>query len=182
VALIATAAFLLWRSRGREPKSWALEESRLVVRDKDGRVCWAKSLPQFDTKLERARDQALIADIDGDGHAEVLFNLVPLFAGQQGGSLLCFESDGRLRWEFRFSGVRRFGERVFEPNYRGRFMRLPKVRGETRILTVAKHFLWYPAQVALLAWISSRLARESEPRLSSRRMRGGQVRVCSSAL
>jgi hypothetical protein len=63
---------------------------------------------------------------------------------------MCFEHDGRLRWERRLGALKTFGDRSFTQAYVGRFMRVVRYGGKTRVLTIANHHLWYPSQAALL--------------------------------
>ena len=162
---LAVCGLVLWHtgafSRSGVPHGWVLEGSRLKVMDARGRICWEKQFPPFHTSFETAvPDKVLIVDIDGDGRTEVLFNLLPENLADAGGSLMCFESDGRLRWEFHYGRPKTFGTRTFEPSYRGRLIRPVRVAGKPRLLTVANHFLWYPSQVALLDPATGRLIEE----------------------
>src|ERR1019366_2923549 len=68
-----------------------------------------------------------------------------------GGSLMCFEQNGKLRWQARYGGLKTFGGRTFDASYCGRFVRPVRVGGRPLLLTVANHHLWYPSQVALRA-------------------------------
>ena len=153
--LLAVAGGAWWRSGwlpfGRAPNGFRFEGSRLVILDANGRVCWQKQFPSFDPEFEtQVHDKVLIADIDGDGRKEVLFNFVPEHATPPGGSLLCFDDRGRQRWAHHYGQTRTFGERTFSANYRGRLIRAVKVDGRPRVLTVANHHIWYPSQTALL--------------------------------
>jgi hypothetical protein len=107
-------------------------------------------------------DKVLIGDIDHDNRIEVLFNLVPAGGGATGGSLLCFDESGRQRWEYRYGGSapRAFGNRSFDPSYRGRLIRPLRLGGKPMLLTVANHYLWYPSQVALLDAATGRMVEE----------------------
>ncbi|MDE3165021.1 MAG: hypothetical protein KGN36_04370 [Acidobacteriota bacterium] len=150
VAVLTAGGWMAWRLRGGEPHSWSFEGDRLLVREEAGRVLWEQRFAGADFLGPYNRDPVTIADIDGDGHSEVLVNLLPANVGREGGSLACYEHGGGLRWQFRYGGIRRFGGRTFEPDYRGRFVRPLRAGGKRYVLTVANHFLWYPAQVALL--------------------------------
>jgi hypothetical protein len=155
VAAAAVGSGILWHTgflvRFRTPHSWVLEGPRLRVLDSRERSYWEKRIPPLHSGYDlEAADKVLIEDIDGDGRREVLFNFIPENLGQQSGSLMCFEQDGRLRWEHRFGAVKQFGTRSFTANYAGRFVRLVSVEGRPYLLTVANHHLWYPSRTALL--------------------------------
>jgi hypothetical protein len=153
LALMALAA-IVWLAgllpMSRVPHGWTLEGSRLRVVDSRDRFCWDKQLPPFNQIYDDwAQDKVVVADIDGDGRTEVLFNYLPEPAAT-GGSLMCFEQNGKLRWQQRFGGPKTFGDRTFDASYCGRFVRPVRVGGRLLLLTVANHHIWYPSQVALL--------------------------------
>jgi hypothetical protein len=165
IGLLAVAGFILWQTGAvpghRIPSGWSLQGSTLRIRDAVGRLCWEKSFETFDPHFDvLVMDKALIADIDGDGRTEVLFNLLPDKSGAAGGSLLCFEQSGALRWQFRYGRPMTFGARHFDANYRGRLIRPVVIGGKRYLLTVANHYLWYPSQVALLEAETARVVEE----------------------
>ncbi|MGB7762337.1 MAG: hypothetical protein WBL61_21060 [Bryobacteraceae bacterium] len=163
--ILAALGLILWRaaivSGYGVPKAWALDGTTLRVLDAHNRLCWEKTFGPFDTAFPSlVIDKALIADIDGDGRKEVLFNYVPQNARLSGGALLCFEQDGALRWQFHYGAAKTFGTRSFDSAYRGRLIRTVKVRGKPLLLTVANHYLWYPSQVALIDPRTGRVVEE----------------------
>ncbi len=166
---IALAAVILglvyWRAAflpgSRVPFRWQLEGSTLRVFDSRDRLCWEKHFAAFDPNFgPMVADKALIADIDNDGRVEVLWSNLPEGGGEIVGSLLCFEQNGRLRWEHRYGSRKTFGTRSFEASYRGRLIRRVSIGGNPRLLTVANHYLWYPSQVALLDPADGRVIEE----------------------
>ncbi len=164
-ALVLLAGAMLSRPeaffRAGMPNHWRLAGSQLTALDARDRICWEKVLPAQGPQDDPLReDLVVIDDIDGDHRPEVLFNSRPKNIAAAGGSLLCFDWRGKLRWEFRYGRRMTFGSRTFDPSYIGRFMRVLKSGGRTYVLTVANHFLWYPAQVALLDPASGRLMEE----------------------
>ena len=134
----------------RVPHGWTLEGSRLKVVDARDRFCWDRQFPPLNRFYDDwAQDKVVVADIDGDGRTEVLVNYLPEPAAT-GGSLMCFEQNGKLRWQVRYGGSKTFGDRTFDASYCGRFVRPVRLGGRLLLLTVANHHLWYPSQVALL--------------------------------
>ena len=142
----------------RVPHTWVLDGSHLRVLDVHDRLCWQKHFGPFDASYSLTTDKALIADIDGDGRQEVLFNLPP--GTDEGGSLLCFEQDGTLRWQHRYGAAKTFGARSFDASYRGMLLRPLLAGGRHLLLTVANHYVWYPSQVALLDPRNARVVEE----------------------
>jgi len=67
-----------------------------------------------------------------------------------GGTLLCFEQDGRKRWERGLGAEKQFLGRKFSDSYSLWLMRRLNTPQGPRVLTVANHHIWFPAQVALL--------------------------------
>lgn len=162
--LLAASGVFLWRAGvlpgSRVPHAWVWSGTRLTILDARGRVCWEKSLPREGPAETSVRDKAVIADIDGDGRTEVLLNFVPEDLQEKGGSLLCFEQNGKLRWEIRHGGPKSFAGRTFEPTYAGRLLLPVRIGGQPRVISVANHSLWYPSQVALLDPRSGRVVEE----------------------
>lgn len=164
LAAVAAAAIVLWQTGvwpARVPHSWRLAAGHLSIEDDRHRLCWDKVLPPFDAAYEvETTDKVLIADIDGDGQVEVVLNYVPRDVVEKGGSLLCFDHRGRLRWEHQYGVWKTFGNRTFAPTYRGTLLRSVRVHGQYRLLTVANHIIWYPSQVALLDPRTGKLVEE----------------------
>jgi len=165
-ALLAAAAGILawvggWIPGSRVPAIWSVESSRLVIRDSQGRLCWQKQFPHLNRNYEgEVRDKVLIEDIDGDGRPEVLFNFFPDDMSHSASSLMCFGADGRLRWEYRYGMPKTFGNRYFEPTYRGVFLRPVRIGGKLHLLAVSNHYVWYPTQVSLLSATTGRLVEQ----------------------
>ncbi|MGD0871198.1 MAG: hypothetical protein ABSB88_16715 [Bryobacteraceae bacterium] len=164
LAAAVVAAVVLWQTGiwpARVPHTWRFAGGRLVIEDAQHRLCWEKHLPPFDPSFELdTQDKVLIADIDGDGRPEVVVNYVPADVAEKGGSVMCFDYRGSLRWQYRYGVSKTFGNRTFAPTYRGNLLRAVRVHGAPRLLTVANHFIWYPSQVALLDPRTGRLLEE----------------------
>jgi hypothetical protein len=162
---LVVGAIVLWLTgifpAARTPHHWRLAGSRLVVLDSQDRVCWEKQFPALNGDFDSfVRDKVSIEDIDGDGRIEVLFSFHPENTGDRSDALMCFDSAGMLRWEFRYGARKTFGSRSFDASYAGRFARPVKSGSKRYLLTVANHCLWYPAQVALLDPATGRLVEE----------------------
>jgi hypothetical protein len=164
LAAAAVAVIVLWQTGiwpARVPHSWRFAGGHLLIEDAHQRLCWEKHLPPFDPRYEaETQDKVLIADIDADGRAEVVVNFVPADVAEKGGSVMCFDHRGGLRWQHRYGVSKTFGNRNFAPTYRGILLRAVRVHGTPLLLTVANHFIWYPSQVALLDPRTGRLLEE----------------------
>ncbi len=157
LGLVVVSFFAWWFWPGvRELETAVLDKEgkSLQALDRNGRTLWSFVLPDYVT---RARydfagplDMFLVADIDGDGEKEVLFNYRTAAGPPGPGILYCFESDGRLLWKRTLGRALSFGGRDFDDDYSGHFVRLVEGRSRSYILTVALHRYWYPCQVALL--------------------------------
>jgi hypothetical protein len=155
VIAVVAAGVVLWRmgvlSRARIPHGYVLEGSVLTVVDAEGRPCWKRSLPRLNAHFAaEVRDHVHIGDIDGDGRTEVLFNFFPQDLSRSASSLMCFSQTGELRWEFRYGAPQTFGGRKFEADYKGHLIRPARIGNKPYLVTVANHYRWYPAQMALL--------------------------------
>jgi hypothetical protein len=163
--LLAAGSLLLWntgvfRAAG-VPNTYTLAGSKLTILDAAERICWTRQFPPFNRRFAtEVPDKVLIADIDDDGRKEVLFNFYPENLNQSRGSLMCFEQNGRLRWEFPYGGVRTFAGRRFEPQYKGCLIIPARISGRPFLVTVANHVIWYPSQIALLDVRTGRLLEE----------------------
>ncbi|MFB3906106.1 MAG: helix-turn-helix transcriptional regulator [Acidobacteriota bacterium] len=166
-ALIAVVVVVLgigaWLWFGREVQlERALREGNVLKAvDKDGSVVWEQSFPSLnETAYSQVSDVSLVVDLDGDGDRELLFNLVPARAEGTAGRLLCYESDGRLRWEFSYGRQRLIAGRSIDRNYVGLFFKIVRVGARQFILTSANHQLWFPSQVALIDPVKGKLIDE----------------------
>lgn len=160
---VATLVVVLLSFEGAgEPENWSLSaDGTLTVRDARGAVLWQKQFPGQHREADPASPPpVLVTDIDGDGRREVLLQRFQPGLSRPCSSLLCFEHEGRLRWEFRYDARKTFGGRTFEPEFRPQLVVPARLQGRPFLVTVANHRIWYPAQVALLDASSGRLVEE----------------------
>jgi hypothetical protein len=142
----------------------AVEGSALAVYDRQGQLCWRRNLPNLDPSAYDPQSflafnklftpdgpgSSVIADIDGDGNRELLFNYWPTQFYESSGKLICFEHDGKVRWEFRFGRERFFGDRQISDHYQGSMVRMVEAGGKSWILSISHHSSWFPGYAALL--------------------------------
>lgn len=164
-AAVAPAAGLAaWRLGlfgSRVPADWVVERSVLRILDAKGKELWQKRFPLLSAGFNSYKgDRVLIGDLDGDGRREVLLNHVTDDPTGAEDRLICFNAAGRPRWEARYGAPKTFGERSFAQSFRGRLLRAVTVGGKRRVLAIANHYIWYPAQVALLDPSDGRVIEE----------------------
>jgi hypothetical protein len=161
LALLGGAAWRAGFLRRPGPAEWVVERSVLTISDANGKLLWQKRFPNLNPAYAtEPQDKVMIADIDGDGRKEVLFNHFTANQAEVNGSLFCFEDTGRLRWETQLGAQKTVGSRNFSQNFRGALLRFVTVDGKPRLLTVANHYIWYPSQVALRDPASGRVLEE----------------------
>ncbi|RPJ64315.1 MAG: MerR family transcriptional regulator [Acidobacteria bacterium] len=138
-----------------------VEGNVLKALDERDSIVWQRNFPSLNhTFYTQTADTMIVADLDGDGENELLFNLVPTYASGIPGRLLCYGSDGRVRWEFSYGGRRAIAGRNIDGTYVGLFFRIVQAGDRRFILTSANHHLWFPAQVALLDPSTGKLLEE----------------------
>ncbi len=161
ILLSAGVATWLWFGSQVQLERALVESNFLRAVDEDGRVIWQRSFPSLNDQFySQTSDTSIVTDLDGDGKRELLFNMVPTYASGIPGRLLCYESDGRLRWEFSYGGRRLIAGRNIDGTYIGLFFRLVRSGGRQFILTSANHQLWFPSQVGLLDPLTGKLVDE----------------------
>ena len=76
------------------------------------------------------------------------------------GKLICFEQNGKVRWEFRFGRERFFGDRQISAHYQGSMVRLVQAHGISWVLSVSHHSYWFPGYAALLDPLTGEIHQE----------------------
>ena len=161
VVLSVAVATWFWFGNQVKMQRALVEDNALKAMDEHNRVIWQRNFPSLNQPFySQTSDTALVIDLDGDGKKELLFNMVPANASGIPGRLLCYESDGRVRWEFSYGGRRLIAGRNIDGTYIGLFFRIVQAGSRKFILTSANHQLWFPAQVALLDPATGKLLDE----------------------
>jgi len=151
VILGAALGTWLWFHSEVELKRAVVEDNTLKVFDEQDRLVWQHAFPPLNMQFySQPSDTTLVTDLDGDAKKEVLFNLVPTYGSAAPGRLLCYETDGRLRWQFTYGRQRLISGRDIDRAYVGMFFRIVQAGSRRFVLTCANHHLWFPSQVALL--------------------------------
>lgn len=95
------------------------------------------------------KDRNLILwDLERDGTVEVLFNEISRKSEESGHRLICYEHDGKIRWEFKYGRELMVHGRSFTEDYGADFV-LPVLDGRA-VLAVAHNDPFFVTQVALL--------------------------------
>jgi hypothetical protein len=164
VVVAAAAVLVLWGNARLAdpgtPASVTFKDHTLAVFDARGKLCWEKHFPGSVPGPGENAEPAALLDADGDGDFEILFSYEPLQRAQQPGFLYCYDGAGNLKWRHRYGAPKTFGNRVFQPNYIGRLVRLATANGRRYLISVALHHLWYPSVVALLDPVTGRVLEE----------------------
>jgi hypothetical protein len=162
VLVLLIGGFWATRPEPRMPAMCRVEGVLLKVFDGNGDLLWAVETPDLDTLWyqEGLHDTYHIADLDGDGRPEVLFNVTLKESTAGLGKLVCFDSAGRLRWEYRYGTVKRWQDRVFSDHYMGRMIRVLSDGDKTYVLLIATQKVWFPCQVSLLDAVTGELVSE----------------------
>ncbi len=156
-SLLLVIVIALPFKRYPEPAAAEIRGKLLVVMDREGEPVWSHTFPEADDSFYGVkepifnREPILVADLDSDGHNEILFNYKPRPPEQPGKSkLICFDRTGRVRWEFIYGRPKRWGTRELSPLYFGSSIHVVRRFKETWVMTVAQQIPFFPSQVAFL--------------------------------
>jgi hypothetical protein len=150
--LLTTVAARTWR---RSPAIARVEKDTLLVFDANGNELWRKTFPHplgETGNPERASLSLWVGDLDDDGQSEVLFSPHTLPESPRSSPLVCYDSHGRVRWEYRNERRVRTADGPFSTihNIAGFLVaRLDKGRTNAVFVTTTHQF-YYPSQAALL--------------------------------
>lgn len=154
VALAAVVAWRLWATRQPpgEPASWRLGGRSLTVFGTDGLLLFEHEFG-FDVEphtLDHYHSEAVapvrFADVDGDGHSEVL--VIPSTRRREERSFFCFRADGRLVFCFRPGGSVRFGgDEYGGPWLAHHSFVTHDAAGRPTLFVAYTHTLWFPTRL-----------------------------------
>lgn len=160
------AGAVYWRSPVGSPSVLDVKGSSLVVFDERGRELWQH---RFDGPFWEHADYPRVrgggqrfrfADLDGDGHVELLFIRLPRDPVSDGATLFCFSDTGKVRWEYKVNRTVRSQKESFPPPYISKAVAVARVgKGRPPVVVVSSvHSVWYPNQVAVLSGDGSLLS------------------------
>jgi hypothetical protein len=154
---VTAAAF--WPSPKGSPTALDVEGSSLVVLDERGHRLWQH---RFDSPFYEKADYSRrsggsqrfrFADIDGDGHVELLFIRMPTDPVSRGATLFCFSDTGEVRWEYKVNRAVRSPKESFSPPYISKAVAVARAgKGRPPVVVLSSvHSVWYPNQIAVLS-------------------------------
>jgi hypothetical protein len=137
------------------PADFQIEVSTLIVVDGQGQEIWRH---QFPSRLEPSSydhqnliRRCVFADLDGDGKTETLFVHVPLDFASVGTALICFDEDGKIRWQFDPGRpIQDTRQEYFPPYFISSVNIIPVKDAGLQILVSSNHYLHNPNQIAML--------------------------------
>jgi DNA-binding winged helix-turn-helix (wHTH) protein len=152
--ICAIAGLWLWRIlTPGSPSAWRIEGNRLVVLGADGRKLWdhafTRELPP--DRYERGRP-CQFADLTNTGRLDTVFWFLPPSPAQGVPKLMCFNSVGKLRWEYaaEHSVTDANGREYTPPFLPERFAVVESKHGSAHIVVSSHHHVGFPNQVANL--------------------------------
>jgi hypothetical protein len=149
LTLVAAGAWWMWAgmpgSKAGEPYSTKPRDKVLTVRDAGGNVLWEHRFTEL-LGLETAK--YAIADLDADGHQEVLA-IAGMGASSPGAArLYCFDRRGKTLWTFKCTKSQTFGDVVYAPPFVPEQLSLSDApNGKKYIWLVSNHVPWFPSVV-----------------------------------
>ena len=160
-ALVVAAAVGGWLiaralpARPGQPASWKVEGDTLHVFDDRGAELWSHHFEGllnpagYTQKVRLHGERVSIQDLDGDGRSEVLFGLFPLdLRSRTTQGLVCFESDGTVRFTIEPDTTVRFGTTTYSgPWVFDRLFLSRAPDGAVRVWAVFIHGMEFPSAV-----------------------------------
>lgn len=136
----------------RRPALARFDDTTLTVSNAEGKTLWRKNFTEGYLSNRELVPRPWVGDLDGDGHAGILF---PYHTGRDSDShstiLICYSSRGEEKW--RWTAGRKLPELEGSPigfNMTGLAVLRPEHGGPSRIVVSTVHSLYYPSQIALL--------------------------------
>jgi hypothetical protein len=135
--------------------------SEIVVRTETGAVAWRHEfeVPLVDLPVDGFSHRYAIADLDGDGGAEVVATVsLSIGPGVLQDELICFSSTGEVRWRIRLDDRVAFRGGTFGPPWMYGFVAVYTAAGQARIAWTQSHQTWWPGILTLLDGSGRRLS------------------------
>jgi hypothetical protein len=138
------------------PQSARLDGAVLRIMDAEGKELWSKHFPEgFSTDWYYKNGIASyiwFGDLEGKGHASVLFSYLPAGTPMaRSSTLICYSDRGQEKW--RWTPGKELAELAGSPpTYVTWAVRVLKATGNRppRIVVLSQHEPWWPSQIALL--------------------------------
>jgi len=155
-AALAILAYVSMRALAAhdQPKFGQLNGSTLRITDADGKELWSKVFPEaFWSNWYYPQGPVWIGDLEGNGHASVLFVYSPASSQQSphSSTLICYSDRGKEKW--RWTPGKDLPELAGSPaTYLIHTLGILKATGgkPPRIVVLSQHDPWWPSQIAML--------------------------------
>ncbi len=169
-ALVLIYFVFLMPLRVPQPHDFRIEDSSLVILDKNNHKLWS-----YDTGIRGLQDEEfyrnhfqvrrladagltidlpliVIKNIDHDLRKEVLFAQIPIDTSYSQCKLFCFSSKGQKRWTFEPGKEMTFGEKNYSARYGLKGFTVADLQEEkaSEIIAVSYHRGMFPTQFAVL--------------------------------
>ena len=157
----------------RVPTRAYVRADELIVENAAGEVLWRKRFEDGlqQTTYENGLLRPMVADVDGDGSVEILFQRYAKDFGIAD-ILLCYADTGDELWRFRPGREVEDGKQLFDDIFRiGHYEPVDLGDGRRRIFVASIHHIYEPTQIVLLDvdgtpvaeyWHSGHLAHRKE--------------------
>lgn len=159
VLIVAAAAIGAVRMRAKQdrPAAYRISGATLIVFGHNEEELWRHKFPgELDSAAYLGAGQVangVFTDLDGDDEMETLFSYRPLRHGEAGQKLICFSSNGKIRWESQPGRpVVDTAGHVYEPPFFANSFAVFRARQSksAKILVISNHHWSFPSQVVIL--------------------------------
>lgn len=175
ILLIITAFFisliLIFYPHKYIPADFKIENSTLIILDKDGNELWQYETgienlvsekeykehfqykrPNADKSSRVNMPQLIIKDINNDSHAEILFSTQTIDEWGEG-ELICFNHKGTCLWKFKAGHTTQFGSQIYSADYRIKGFDVCDLDsdGDAEIIVISSHHHFFPNQIVILS-------------------------------
>jgi hypothetical protein len=152
VVVVLAGVGAIWLMKGRlggaanEVAQASLTDALVQATAADGHVLWTYPIDL----VNQTHSTTLITDVNGDGHADVVANLIVKDSGGGGGGvLLALDHRGRKLWEQRVEDTLTFGRDSFGPPWAPDDLIAYDTGGQRFVAWALHHHTWWPSVLAV---------------------------------
>jgi len=155
IAIAISVAFLILKSPQKSGDfSFKIEDTHLVITDKNGKSLWnydlGPKLNQAEYRKEWAIKNILFEDIDNDGKPNVLMAIQNKNHFDE--AIACLDHKGNLIWKYNVGREIQFGNKIISPDFDIVNFEIVDLDSDSRYETVitANHKIYFPSRVIIL--------------------------------
>ena len=155
IAIAISVAFLILKSPQKSGDfSFKIEDTHLVIIDKNGKSLWdydlGPKLNQAEYAKEWAKKNVLFEDIDNDGKPNVLVAIQNKNHFDE--AIACLDYKGNLIWKYNVGREIQFGNKIISPDFDIANFEIVDLDSDSRYETVitANHKIYFPSRVIIL--------------------------------